>query len=452
MSPNVAYITAGGAGMFCGSCMRDNTLAAALHRLGTSITLVPTFTPIRLEEDDFSLDRVFLGGINVYLEQKSPVFRHLPRVIRRALDHPRLLGVLSRLTLQRRSSEDGAVAVSLLRGEDGYQGAEIRDLVDFIEDTLKPDLVNLTNLLIAGFVPALKQRRDVPVVVTLQGDDVFLDTLERRDRKAVLLEMRRVAQHVDGFVVFNRFYRDVMAELLDVGIERFHLVPLGLAEPEAFHRERRRSDEDPPTVGYLARICPEKGFHILVEAFLKLRKLPGMERARLRAGGWLGGTDREFFDRERRRLTAGGAGAAFELVELPDRTAKIDFLSTLDVFSVPTVYREPKGIYVLEALAAGVPVVQPDHGAFPELLDDTGGGRLVRPNDTDALARELRDLLVHPEERRRLGEEGRRRVCKNRRAEIMAQETLAAWKRVNLDRTRSHDRGAGESAGSAPRG
>ena len=185
--PTVAYVTAGGAGMFCGSCMRDNTLAAALHRLGSPITLVPTFTPIRTEEDDVSLDRVFLGGINVYLEQRSPVFRHLPRAIRRGLDHPQLLRALSKLTLQRRSSGDGAVAVSLLRGEYGYQAPEMRDLVDFITDTLRPDLVNLTNLLIAGFVPALKRRRDVPVVVTLQGDDVFLDTLERLDRDSDLL-------------------------------------------------------------------------------------------------------------------------------------------------------------------------------------------------------------------------------------------------------------------------
>ena len=298
---NVAYITAGGAGMFCGSCMRDNTLAAALHRMGSSITLVPTFTPIRIDENDHSIDRVFLGGINVYLEQKSSVFRHLPRVFRRTLDHPRVLRLLSKLSLQQRRSEDGAVAVSLLRGEEGRQAAEIRELVDFIEGTLEPDLVNLTNLLIAGFVPTLKQRRDVPVVVTLQGDDVFLDTLERDDREAVLSEMRRIARYVDGFVVFNRYYRDVMADMLDVGIERFHIVPLGLAEPEVFHRERSRPDEHPPTVGYLARICPEKGFHVLVEAFLKLRELPGMERARLRVGGWLGGSDREFFERERRR-------------------------------------------------------------------------------------------------------------------------------------------------------
>lgn len=442
--PNVAYITAGGAGMFCGSCMRDNTLAAALHRLGTPITLVPTFTPIRTDEQDVSSDRVFLGGINVYLEQKSSVFRRLPFVLRRALDHPRLLGLLSKLTLQQRRSEDGAVAVSLLRGDSGHQAAEIQDLVDFLEDTLKPDLVNLTNLLIAGFVPVLKKRRDVPVVVTLQGDDVFLDTLDPEDRKDVLREMRRVAARIDGFVVFNRYYRDLMADLLGISTERFHVVPLGLAEPEAFYREQPRSDEDPPTIGYLARICPEKGFHVLVEAFLRLRELPGMSGARLRAGGWLGGSDREFFEREIRRLES--AGADFERIELPDRAAKIDFLNTLDIFSVPTVYREPKGIYVLEALAAGVPVVQPDHGAFPELLEDTGGGRLVRSNDPAALAAALHELLRDHGVRRRLGEEGRRRVCERRRDDTMARQTLAAWKAIRSSHgTRSQERKAGLS-------
>ncbi|NIM01896.1 MAG: glycosyltransferase [Acidobacteria bacterium] len=430
---NIAYITAGGAGMFCGSCMRDNTLAAALHRMGSSVTLVPTFTPIRIDEDDHSIDRVFLGGINVYLEQKSAAFRHLPRFLRRALDHPRLLRLLSKLSLQQRRSEDGAVALSLLRGEEGHQQAEIRDLVDFIEDTLEPDLVNLTNLLIAGFVPALKRRRDVPVVVTLQGDDVFLDTLDASDREAVLVEMRRIARSVDGFVVFNRYYRDVMADLLEVDVGRFHIVPLGLAEPESFHRRRTRPAGAPPTVGYLARICPEKGFHVLVDALLRLRELPGMEQARLRAGGWLGGSDQAFFERERNRLAA--AGVAFDRVDLPDRAAKIDMLSTVDVFSVPTVYREPKGIYVLESLAAGVPVVLPRHGAFPELLSDTGGGRLVPPNDPDALAHELHALLLDPTERRRLGDEGRQRVCETRGDGTMARETLCAWERV-----RSEDR------------
>ena len=218
--PRVTYVTAGGAGMFCGSCLRDNALAAELLGRGIDVTLVPTFTPIRTDEDDVSVDRVFLGGLNVYLEQKLPWLSRLPRPLRRLLDHPGLLRAVSRLSLETRREEDGAVAVSLLRGEEGRQAAEVRDLVDFVADTLQPDVVNLTNLLIAGFVPALKRRRGVPVVVTLQGDDVFLDALAPGDREAVLHEMRRVATHVDAFVVFNVFYRDVMAALLDVPHER----------------------------------------------------------------------------------------------------------------------------------------------------------------------------------------------------------------------------------------
>jgi glycosyltransferase involved in cell wall biosynthesis len=426
--PRVAYVTAGGAGMFCGSCMRDNTLAAALHRMGVDVTLLPTFTPIRTDERDVSLDRVFLGGLNVYLEQRWPWFGRMPRALRRALDRPALLRVLSRLALQRRGELDGAMAVSLLRGEHGRHAAEIRELVAFVAEVLRPDVVNLTNLLIAGFVPALARRHDAPVFVTLQGDDIFLDALPSRARAEVLAEMRRVAAHVDGFVVFNRFYRDHMAHLLGVPTERFHTVPLGLAEPREFEAVGEGGAR-PPTVGYLARICPEKGFHQLVEAFLRLRRMRGTEHARLRFAGWLGAGERDYLERQLARLRAHGAGDAYERVEVPDRETKIRFLREIDVLSVPTVYREPKGIYVLEALAAGVPVVQPEHGAFPELIAATGGGRLVAPGDAEALAATLHELLLDDGARRELGRRGRAAVLARHDDEAMARETLQVWER-----------------------
>lgn len=430
-APRVAYVTAGGAGMFCGSCMRDNALAAALIAEGVPITLVPTFTPIRTDEADVSEGRVYLGGINVYLEQRWPVLGRLPRPLRRLLDSPALLRAVSRRSLQRRRDVDAAVAVSLLRGEHGRQAAEIRDLVTFVTDTLEADVVNLTNLLIAGFVPSLKRRRDVPVAVTLQGDDVFLDALDPAGRDAVLAEMRRVARHVDAFVVFNEFYRGAMATLLDVSPDRFHVVPLGIADPAAFRSATPdRPPGDGPSVGYLARICPEKGFHVAVDAFLRLRERPGMSRARLRAAGWLGAGDVPFYERQLARLAA--AGARFERVELPDRDAKIRFLRGIDVFTVPTVYEEPKGIPVLEALAAGVPVVQPAHGAFPELLRSTGGGRLVPPGDADALVDALHALLADPAERGRLGDEGRRGVAARHDARAMARRTLDVWRGLVL--------------------
>jgi glycosyltransferase involved in cell wall biosynthesis len=155
--------------------------------------------------------------------------------------------------------------------------------------------------------------------------------------------------------------------------------------------------------------------------------MPGTEEVRLHAGGWLGPADREFFETERRRLAAAGAGEAFDHVPLPDRASKVRFLHGLDVFSVPAERPDPKGLFVLEALAAGVPAVLPAHGAFPELVRETGGARLVSPGDVDALTAAIHVLLCDAGERRRLGEEGRRGVLDRCDATAAARDTLAVW-------------------------
>ena len=428
---NVVSITAGGAGMFCGSCMRDNALAAAARRVGVPVVLVPTFTPIRTDEQDVSTEQVWLGGINVYLDQKWPWLGRLPRPIRRMLDHPRLLAAISKRALQTRRDDDGAVAISLLRGLEGRQRSVTQDLVDNLVETFRPEVVNVTNLLVAGFVPALKDRLDVPVVVTLQGDDIFLDTLSENDRRTALGEMRRIVRSVDAFVVFSRDYGDRMAELFEIPRDRLHVVPLGLTAPEDFFDPDRVSESDrPPTLGYLARLCPEKGFHHVVDAFLELRRRRETAEARLLFGGWLGAVDQNFFERQMHKICAAGALDAAVRVDLPDRQSKIQLLRQLDVFSVPTDYQEPKGLYVLEAMAAGVPVVQPEHGSFPELLASTGGGLLVPPGDPTALADALGDLLTDPDRRAELGNRGRRGVAEKHTAEAMARPTIDLWRRL----------------------
>ena len=431
--PTVAYVTAGGAGMFCGSCMRDNALAAELLSRGVPVTLIPTFTPIRVDEPDQSDRHVFLGGINVYLEQRHPWLGRMPRPLRRALDHPMLLRALSRMALQTRSEDDARLALSLLEGTDGRQAAEIVDLVDFVVDQVQPEVVALTNLLIAGFLPELRRRYESrakrPVVsITLQGDDIFLDTLRPDDRQRVVSAMRRLVPLVDVFLTFTEDYKRRMGALFDIPEERIAIVPLGVARPEEFATP---PDHKPPlrptTLGYLARICPEKGFGVMVDAFLRLREMPGTENVRLRCGGWLGTSDRRFYENQVGRIEAAGATDAFDHVDLPDRASKIGLLHSIDAFSVPATYQECKGLYVLEALAAGVPVVQPDHGSFPELLASTGGGELVPPDDPERLAQSLHALLIDPQRRAELGDLGRRGVLAGHTVAHMTSETLDAW-------------------------
>lgn len=414
--------------MYCGSCMRDNTLAAALQNLGCDAVLIPTYTPIRTDEESVSIDEVFFGGINVYLQERAPVFRYLPRFLDRWLDRPWLINYFANRGIEISANKLGALAVSMLRGELGNQRKEVHRLVDWLKTHLRPDLVNLTNMLIAGSVPALKRELQVPVLVTLQGDDLFLDDLAEPYRTQAFEELRRLGQQVDGFVVFSEYYADFMADYLKVDRDKFVVVPMGLKlddypKPGALTREDR-----PPTIGYFARICPAKGFHLLVDAFLRLRTMPGMERAHLRAGGWLGKSDQKFFDQQKDKLTRHGAGEFFEYVGAPDRAEKIAFLRSVDLLTVPTTYRDPKGIFVLESLAAGTPVVVPEHGAFPELLSATGGGRLVRPNDVEHLAATMHDLLINHDVRLSLSRTGHEAVHAGFSAAQMAARTLEVYR------------------------
>jgi len=422
----IAYVTAGAAGMYCGSCMHDNTLVATLPRLGHEAPLLPTYTPIRTDEPDVSQHRVFLGGINVYLQQKLALFRHTPWLFDRLLDATWLLRWVSRFAVKTQAQELGDLAVSVLKGEHGHQKKEIDKLVRWLASEVKPQIVNLTNVLLSGLVRPIKEKLNVPVVATLQGDDIFLDALPEPYRGRALDLIRDHCGEIDGFVGTCRYYADYMGGLFGLPADRVHVVYPGL-DLRGHGSNPARTPGEPFTIGYFARICPEKGFHVLIDAFLRLREMKGGPPSRLRVSGWLGENNRDYYNEQRRRVNAAGLAESFEHIESPDHASKVRFLQSLDVLSVPTTYREPKGLYVLEALANGVPVVQPRHGSFPELIEATGGGLLVEPEDPAGLAEALRNLATEPERVREMGQKGQQAVRDRFTAEHMTRETLAVY-------------------------
>ena len=430
----IVYLTAGAAGMYCGACLHDNTLAAALTRLGVDVQLIPTYTPIRTDEQDVSEDRVFFGGINVYLQQKSSLFRWLPPLLDRILNRPRLLRWATAGSTSIDPTVLGDLAVSMLRGEHGHQRKEVRRLCRFLATEAQPDLVVLTNMLIGGCIPELKRTLGVPVLVTLQGDDAFVEYLPEPHKTRALEEIRRLVSHVDAFLVHSRFYATFMSGYFGIPPDRTHVVPLGIdtrdfaAVGRPASGQAESADTRPPSIGYLARLAPEKGLHVLTEAFIALSRRPGMDAVQLRIAGWLGEAHRAYAESQFARLRAAGLGDAFRYVGEVDRRGKLEFLQSLDVLSVPTVQREPKGLFMLESLAAGVPVVLPDHGAFPELIASTGGGCLVPPNDAAALAAALAALLADPDRRSRYAESGRQAVYQQRNADAMARATREVFR------------------------
>lgn len=428
-NPTIAYITAGAAGMFCGSCMRDNTLAAAIGRLGWDLQLIPTYTPIRTDEENVSLDQIFFGGINVYLQQKSAFFRRLPRWLDRWIDRPWLIDWLASKGMKTDARQLGALTVSMLAGEDGRQAKEVRRLVDWLKGHVRPDLVNFTNILIGGCIPAVKRAIGCKIVVTLQGDDLFLLDLPEPHKSQAFERIRAICRQVDAFIVFSRYYADFMGDLLELDPKKVHIVPLGL-KTDDLPEPLPRPEDRPATLGYFARICPAKGFHMLVEAFLRLKQIPGHQDTRLRAAGWLGQSDRTFYQQQVAKIQKAGLESAFDYAGVVDRNQKFQFFREIDVLCVPTTYREPKGIFALEAMASGVPVVLPAHGAFPELISQTEGGVLFPANDIDALLRSLHALLTDPQACRRIGDLGRQRVLGDFTAEAMARQTIDVYRQV----------------------
>ncbi|AMV32919.1 Glycosyl transferases group 1 [Pirellula sp. SH-Sr6A] len=392
--------------MFCGSCLHDNALAKELISLGHDCLLIPVYTPIRTDDSDVSIDRVFMGGVNVYLQQKFPWLAYTPKWLDSFLNQPWIIRALTKNAGKTSPKLLGPLTLSMLRGTQGRQRKEFLRMLEWLEADVRPDVVILTNLLIGGGIPDLRRRLDASIWVTLQGDDIFIDSLLPRHREGVVEAMRKLVPLVDGFIVHSRSYGTKMEQLLGIPAEKVHVIPLGiptrdfltppLPEHDSNPKEPKRDEDAPFTIGYFARMATEKGLHRLVDAFVEIAKKPQYSHVRLKMAGWMGPQHEAYWNEQLAKLRIPELEGRWEYVGAIDRKEKTAFLQSIDLFCVPTVYEEPKALFLLEAIASGVPYVQPAHGAFPEIharVHSTEGapvlGRLFQPDAPDHLRMEL---------------------------------------------------------------
>jgi glycosyltransferase involved in cell wall biosynthesis len=414
----ILYLTAGAAQMYCGSCLRDNALAAELRRQGHDVLLLPMYTPTRTDEPNASHEKVFFGGVSVYLEQYAPF---LPRWLDKIWDAGPLLRWAARRKIQTAPKALGEMTVSMLQGADGRQRREIDKLTAWLRHEPPPDVVSLPYTLLIALAEPLKKALQRPVVCTLQGEDLFLEGLPEPYRTQSLELIRSQVKRVDAFVAVSEYYAEFMQKYLRIPPEKMRVVPLGI-NLEGYGM-RETDQQRPFTVGYFARVAPEKGLHIAVAAHKILRQ--SIPDARLEAAGYLG-AEHENYLREIQR----NAGAGFSYRGEPDKEGKIKFLRGLDVLSVPATYDEPKGIFLLEAMACGVPVAQPRRGAFTEVVEKTGGGLLVEKDSPEALAAGWLELYRNPERAAELGRKGFAAVREHYSVGLMAERTVAVFKQL----------------------
>jgi glycosyltransferase involved in cell wall biosynthesis len=437
----ILYLTAGAANMYCGSCLRDHALASELIREGHDVMLLPVYTPTLTDERNVSRpDKVLFGGISVYLQQHASLFRRTPWLVDKLWDSTAALKLAARRSIPVNPKLLGELTVSMLRGEDGRQRKEFDKMAHWLREQEKPDIVTLPNSLLLGLARVIKQTLGCPVVCTLQGEDLFLDGLDENYRRASLELIRRSVAHVDSFIAVSESYAEFMSGHLGIPASKMRVVPLGINLEDYEAGEEREDDVSaqdarPFTVGYFARVAPEKGLHVLCEAYSRFRKREDVaaSQTRFEAAGYLAPEHEEYLRGIERQMTEWGLGREFHYRGSLGREEKIAFLRRADVLSVPATYDEPKGISLLEAMACGVPVVQPRRGGFTEIVERTRGGLLVAQDDPEALALGIYELWKDPARAVELGARGARGVREHYSVARMAERALEVYQEVNRE-------------------
>ncbi len=414
--------------MYCGSCLRDNALAAELLARGHDVTLLPVYTPTRTDETNVSQERVFFGGISVYLEQYVPLFRNSPRWLDRLWDSKPMLTLASRRSISTSPKMLGEMTVSMLKGESGFQHKEIEKLTDWARHEPPPDVVSLPYSLLIGLAKPIKDALNRPVCCTLQGEDLFLDGLHEPYKRQAIELIRQNIKHVDVFISVSDYYADFMPGYLRIPREKIQVVPLGINLKG--YEKRQRESSRPFTVGFFARVAPEKGLHVLAEAYRQLRRDGRIPEARLEVAGYLAPEHKSYLSEIEQAMKDAGLGAEFNYHGVVNREEKISFLRKLDLLSVPATYNEPKGIFLLEAMACGVPVVQPGRGAFTEIVEKTDGGLLVEPDSPESLAKGILEVYREPALGERLGLSGFENVRQHYNVARMADRALEVYESV----------------------
>lgn len=401
------FITPGsGDNFYCENCMRDRELVKALAQTGVDVVFMPLYLPVELEVSENKDDAVrvrkcplFFGGINAWLDQNLPGWSKMPAIFRNCLDSSKLLRLAGRSSVAMTNpSKLGAMTLSMLEGKDGRQSRQLAELIHWLTIAEnRPDAVILSNALLAGIAPELTELptdaggRKVAVFCLLQDEDAFLDSLGKYAADC-WQQLRQNSRFVTKYIAVSDFYAQLMQKRMGLPDEKMAMCYSGVNFADYAELDHKKGG--PPVIGYLSRICPANGFDLLVRGFIALRRREGFADARLIvSGGEIGA--RAFIAEQKKRLAEANALDAVEFrPEFRLLHDRLSFFSDIDVLCVPQRGQVAHGRFCLESFAAGVPVIVPDSGVYPELINSVGEGVLCNQEQIEALDEVLANFFV----------------------------------------------------------
>ena len=416
----IVYITPGsGMSFYCQNCFRDTALLKSLLALGHDVVRVPMYLPSNLDSgDEITGTPVFYGAINVYLKEKLPFYRHAPVWLERILDSNVLLNFAAKKAGSTRATGLEDMTLSMLHGEMGRQASELDHLIQYLKNEIAPDIVHISNALLLGLAHKLKEDLGVRVVCSLQDENEWVDLMDEAYQEQVWNLMAKKAEDVDLFVTASQYYSEKSQKQLKIPGDKIKVIYGGICldgyikSPLPF---------DPPVIGYLCRMSEYFGLGILVDAFIKLKKESRFKDLKLFLTGGYSSDDKSFVNAQMKKMAQNGFEGDVQIFKNFEKESRVQFLKSLTLLSVPVPSGEAFGAYQVEALAAGVPVVQPNVGCYPEFVEATNGGILYEPNTSDQLAGSIASLLEDTEKVRRLADQGHRVVMERFSMDAMAK-------------------------------
>lgn len=417
-----------GGTFYCGNCLRDSAYVNSLRQLGHDAITLPMYLPLTMNGQSTAEDvPVFYGAVNIYLKQQFPLFRHMPGWMENMFDSRPMLKFAARKSGSTRAHGLEELTESMLLGQKGNQNHELDRLVDFLKNHEKPDVVHFSNALLLGMAGQIREEVKVPVVFSLQDEDVWVDGMELSWREKIWSLMSEKCRDADAFIAVSTYFAEIMQKKMNIPAEKMNVVHIGVT-PESYIFTPPA--ESPPAIGYLSRICEENGFEILVDAFILLKSESRFRDLKLKATGGMTGDDREFIQRQQKKLAANNILEDFEISDDFSGKPLQQFFTSLSVLSVPVIKGEAFGLYQIEALASGVPLVQPDLGAFPEIIQATGGGTIYHPNTAEALACKLSEVLADRDKLVEMGRQGRKSVEDAFDCRVLAKRMVEVYRKV----------------------
>jgi glycosyltransferase involved in cell wall biosynthesis len=388
---NVVQIIPGSGGSFyCGNCMRDSKYIDALRGQGLDVVILPMYLPLIPREENTEEVPVFYGAISLYLKQLFPIFRKAPAWVERLLNSKPMLKMAAGMANSTRSNGLEDMTISMLLGEQGAQREELEKMVDWLETHYKADIIHISNALLLGLTHHLKDRLHIPVVCSLQDEDVWVDGMDEAFKEKTWNLLREKASEVDQFISVSHYFTSFMQEKLQLPDGKITTLHLGVDPSDYVYKNAAQKERH---IGYLSRLCEENGLDILIDAFILLKNTPGNNAGHLLLTGGHTGDDTHFIAEQKRKINQAGLADQVRFLHDFSQEARNQFFDQVAVLSVPVRHGEAFGIYLTEAMAAGIPVVQPALGAFPEIVSGSGGGVIYPENTPSALAEALKNLL-----------------------------------------------------------